>query len=60
MGKPLHCLGEESDGQVKSVALSPDGETLAVGYHEGFIRFYDVPTGTSLPRIFMLCLMTNF
>lgn len=45
LGKPLHCLGKEEDGQVKCVALSPEGETLAVGYHEGDIKFYEVQTG---------------
>lgn len=45
LGKPLQCLGEEKDGPVKCVALSPDGEWVAVGHHEGFVKMYEVSSG---------------
>jgi len=33
----------------RSMALSPDGETLALGNHVGSITFWDVSSGTPLP-----------
>ncbi|KAK3095524.1 hypothetical protein FSP39_015646 [Pinctada imbricata] len=51
LGKPINSFGTEEDGAAKSVALSPNGEILAVGYHEGFIKLYDTLTGFKLVRV---------
>ena len=45
LGIPLHVLGSEENGAATSVSLSQDGSTVAVGYHSGYVRVYDVGTG---------------
>ncbi|KAJ8317249.1 hypothetical protein KUTeg_005153 [Tegillarca granosa] len=45
LGKPVYCMGEESHGAAVSIALSPEGDSVATGYHEGQIRVFDVLSG---------------
>ena len=40
---------EDNDLAARSMALSPDGKTLALGNHVGSITFWDVESGTPLP-----------
>nr|KAG5700929.1 hypothetical protein BaRGS_034214 [Batillaria attramentaria] len=48
LGIPLHVIGSEDDGPATAAALSPDGTTVAVGYHSSYVRVYDVGTGLLL------------
>ena len=41
-------MGEEEFGPVMSTALSPAGDRLACGYHEGNVRVFDVVSGKVL------------
>ena len=53
LGIPLHVLGSEENGAATSVSLPQDGTTVAVGYHTGYVRVYDVGTGTVSIFIFL-------
>jgi hypothetical protein len=52
MGKALDvitpCAEEKADFLVAavSVAFRPNGEDIAVGYHDGHVRVYKILTGT--------------
>ena len=39
------CLGSQEDGPAMCVSLHTGGMFAAVGYHEGFVRIYNVITG---------------
>ncbi|XP_040825708.1 telomerase protein component 1 [Ochotona curzoniae] len=45
LGQPLGCLGSLSLSPALSVALSPDGDRVAVGYRADGIRIYKIPSG---------------
>ncbi|KAK3603040.1 hypothetical protein CHS0354_037788 [Potamilus streckersoni] len=45
LGKQVPCIGDESFGPAMSVAIAPDGQSIAVGYHEGDVRIFDILTG---------------
>lgn len=47
MGIEVHCIGNKDNDAATSVALSRDGESVAVGYHEGATKVFDVTTGWS-------------
>ena len=48
LGIPLRVLGSEENEAATSVSLSHDGTTVAAGYHDGYVRVYDVGTGIVL------------
>jgi hypothetical protein len=41
----------EGRGEVAPIAFAPDGRTLAVGWADGSVRFWDVAGGTELPPL---------
>ena len=45
LGKPVTKFGNEELGPAMSVAISHQRATLAVGYHSGEVRTYDILTG---------------
>lgn len=42
LGKPLSTIEEPETGAAVSVAISPDRETVAIGYHSGYISIHIV------------------
>lgn len=46
LGRPRGCLGPLSLSPALSVALSPDGDRVAVGYRADGIRTYKIAPGT--------------
>ncbi|XP_076983448.1 telomerase protein component 1 isoform X2 [Tamandua tetradactyla] len=46
LGRPHGCLGSLSLSPALSVALSPDGDQVAVGYRADGIRIYSVSSGS--------------
>lgn len=46
LGRPRGCLGSLSLSPALSVALSPDGDRVAVGYRADGIRIYKISSGT--------------
>ncbi|XP_055874450.1 telomerase protein component 1-like isoform X1 [Biomphalaria glabrata] len=48
LGIPLHKLPTTPLGAAVSVAIAPDGHTVAVGYHLGAVRLYDLNTGVKM------------
>ena len=44
----MNQMGQEEDGAVVSLSLHPDVNinAVAVGYHQGYLRVYDIPSGT--------------
>ena len=58
LGKPVTKFGNEELGPAMSVAISHQRATLAVGYHSGEVRTYDVLTGKSF--ISLCCLIKKF
>lgn len=45
LGQPRGCLGSLSLSPALSVALSPDGDRVAVGYRADGIRIYKIASG---------------
>ena len=45
LGKPVASLGQEEDGPAMTVSIHPGGESVAVGYHSGVVRAYDIMSG---------------
>ena len=41
----------ESEGQIKCVAVSPDGKHIAAGGYDGSIRIFDVEEGIELKEL---------
>lgn len=48
LGKPIIQFGEEELGPAMSVAISSQRTTLAVGYHSGMVKTFDILTGAEL------------
>ncbi|KAH9524948.1 hypothetical protein Btru_028330 [Bulinus truncatus] len=48
LGIPLHKLHTTKFGAAVSVAIAPDGRSVAVGYHLGTVRVYDLNTGVKM------------
>lgn len=46
LGRPRGCLGSLSLSPALSVALSPRGDLVAVGYRADGIRIYEISPGT--------------
>lgn len=46
LGRPRGCLGSLSLSPALSVALSPHGDLVAVGYRADGIRIYETSSGT--------------
>ena len=46
LGRPRGCLGSPHLSPALSVALSPDGDQVAVGYRADGIRIYRISSGT--------------
>lgn len=46
LGQPRGCLGSLPLSPALSVALSPDGDQVAVGYRADGIRIYKISSGT--------------
>ena len=44
----MHTLGNEDLGPAMSVAIAPNKELVAVGYHSGMIKTFDIFSGTNL------------
>lgn len=59
LGQPLGCLGSLSLSPALSVALSPDGDRVAVGYRADGIRIYKIPSGTEGEMHVWLCLLED-
>ncbi|XP_012935535.1 telomerase protein component 1 [Aplysia californica] len=51
LGIPVHRLDTQNNGAATSVCISPSGLMLAVGYHLGQVRIYDVNTGVKMVEI---------
>lgn len=51
LGRPRGCLGCPSLSSALSVALSPDGDQVAVGYRADGIRIYTISSGTGGRRV---------
>lgn len=51
LGRPRGCLGSLSLSPALSVALSPDGDQVAVGYRADGIRIYKISSGTKGERM---------
>ncbi|XP_069340966.1 telomerase protein component 1 [Eulemur rufifrons] len=45
LGRPRGCLGSPSFSPALSVALSPDGDQVAIGYRADGIRIYKISSG---------------
>lgn len=41
LGQPLGAITNPHYGQATSVAFSPGGDQVAVGYHDGMVRVFD-------------------
>ncbi|XP_012589526.1 PREDICTED: telomerase protein component 1 isoform X2 [Condylura cristata] len=50
LGRPRGCLDSSPLSPALSVALSPDGEHVAVGYREDGIRIYSISSGSQGAR----------
>jgi WD40 repeat protein len=50
-GKPIAHEMVNGAGPIRSIAVSPDGKTLAAGSSDGIVRLWDVATGTQKPRL---------
>ncbi|XP_059178831.1 telomerase protein component 1-like [Physella acuta] len=48
LGIPIHKIHTEKHGAAVSVSISPNGLTVAVGYHQGLVRTYDINTGVKI------------
>lgn len=56
LGRPRGCLGSPSLSPALSVALSPDGDHVAVGYRADGIKVYKISSGTEGERMGCLSL----
>jgi telomerase protein component 1 len=45
LGKPIATIGKEELGPAVSIAISPQQDLVAIGYHSGFIKVHDVLSG---------------
>ena len=45
LGKPIITVGKEELGPAVSIAISPQQDVVAIGYHSGVIKVHDVQTG---------------
>ncbi|XP_053406458.1 telomerase protein component 1-like [Mercenaria mercenaria] len=48
LGKPIITVGTEQLGPAVSIAISPQQDLVAIGYHSGVIKVHDVLSGTEL------------
>ena len=48
LGKKIMTLGDKNFSHATATSFSPNGAQVAVGYHDGYVRLYEVSSGAEL------------